>query len=56
LVEPIKQGLVKNQISPDTLTKAGEIIIRDYANGERTIRSTGNPNVDALLLNMGFKI
>lgn len=56
LVEPIKQGLAKNQVAPEILAKAGEIIVRDYTNGERNIRSTGNPNVDALLLNMGFII
>jgi hypothetical protein len=53
LVEPITQAMAKNQVD---LAKPGAILRKDFTNGETAIRSTGNPNVDAMLLAMGFTL
>jgi hypothetical protein len=40
---------------PTTLAKVGEVLRAKFTNNETDIGSTGDPAVDALLLNMGFK-
>lgn len=56
LVDPIEQNLEDNQVDTGVLNRAGQIVRQEFTNNRAEIRSTGNPNVDALLLSMGFRI
>jgi hypothetical protein len=51
LLEPVQQAMQQSQID---LAKPGQILRSKFNNNETAIRSTGNPNVDAMLLAMGF--
>lgn len=53
LIEPVKQAMSQSQID---LSKPGQVLRSKFNNNETAIRSTGNPNVDAMLLAMGFTI
>lgn len=53
LVEPVQQAMLKSQID---LSKPGQVLRSAFNNNETAIRSTGNANVDAMLLAMGFTI
>jgi hypothetical protein len=53
LIEPVRQAMQQSQID---LAKPGQVLRSKFNNNETAIRSTGNPNVDAMLLAMGFTI
>jgi hypothetical protein len=53
LVEPVQQAMQQSQID---LSKPGQVLRSKFNNNETAIRSTGNANVDAMLLAMGFTI
>jgi hypothetical protein len=53
LLEPVQQAMKQSQID---LSKPGQVLRSKFTNNETAIRSTGNPNVDAMLLAMGFTI
>jgi hypothetical protein len=53
LIEPVQQVMKQSQID---LSKPGQILRSKFNNNETAIRSTGNPNVDAMLLAMGFTL
>ena len=53
LIEPVRQAMQQSQID---LAKPGQILRSKFNNNETAIRSTGNANVDAMLLAMGFTI
>jgi len=53
LLEPVQQAMKQSQID---LSKPGQVLRNKFTNNETAIRSTGNPNVDAMLLAMGFTI
>jgi hypothetical protein len=53
LIEPVQQVMKQSQID---LSKPGQVLRSKFNNGETAIRSTGNPNVDAMLLAMGFTL
>jgi hypothetical protein len=53
LVEPVQQAMQQSQID---LAKPGQVLRSKFNNNETAIRSTGNANVDAMLLAMGFTI
>jgi hypothetical protein len=56
LIEPVQQAMKQNQIDLANLSKSGQVLRSKFNNNETAIRSTGNPNVDAMLLAMGFTI
>jgi hypothetical protein len=53
LLEPVQQAMKQSQID---LSKPVQVLRSKFTNNETAIRSTGNPNVDAMLLAMGFTI
>jgi murein L,D-transpeptidase YcbB/YkuD len=53
LIEPVRQAMQQSQID---LAKPGQVLRSKFNNNETAIRSTGNVNVDAMLLAMGFTI
>lgn len=53
LLEPVKQFMAQNNID---MTKPGQLLRSQFNNNEKAIGSTGNPNVDAMLMAMGFTI
>ena len=53
LLEPVKQFMAQNNID---MTKPGQLLRSRFNNNEKAIGSTGNPNVDAMLMAMGFTI
>lgn len=53
LVEPVQQAMQQSQID---LSKPGQVLRSKFNNNKTAIRSTGNANVDAMLLAMGFTI
>lgn len=53
LIEPVRQAMQQSQID---LAKPGQVLRSKFNNNETAIRSTGNANVDAMLLAMGFTI
>jgi hypothetical protein len=53
LIEPVQQAMKQSQID---LSKSGQVLRSKFNNNETSIQSTGNPNVDAMLLAMGFTI
>jgi uncharacterized membrane protein YccC len=56
LIEPVQQAMKSNQIDLPNLSKSGQVLRDKFNNSETAIRSTGNANVDAMLLAMGFTI
>jgi hypothetical protein len=56
LQQPVAQVTGKEAgADPSVLAKVGEVLRQRFTNNETDIGSTGDPAVDALLLNMGFK-
>jgi hypothetical protein len=53
LIEPVRQAMEQSQID---IRKPGQVLRSKFNNNETAIRSTGNANVDAMLLAMGFTI
>jgi hypothetical protein len=53
LLEPVTQFMAQNKID---MKKPGQLLRSQFNNNETAIRSTGNPNVDAMLMAMGFTI
>jgi hypothetical protein len=53
LLEPVRQAMEQSQID---IRKPGQVLRSKFNNNETAIRSTGNANVDAMLLAMGFTI
>jgi hypothetical protein len=53
LLEPVTQFMAQNKID---IKKPGQLLRSQFNNNETAIRSTGNPNVDAMLMAMGFTI
>ena len=55
LMQPVAQAI--NQIAPaGTLSSVGKIIRQGFTNNNASVKSTGEPAVDALLMTLGFTV
>lgn len=55
LLQPVQQALEGAGAKSGTLRAIGQTIARGFTNNNTSVKSTGEPAVDALLLSMGFR-